>query len=687
MKKKILVNAMMAMGCISATNVYSQFIGPAPVISGVEKPLVLHLAPSLELTSVGAGNMGLTLQQRRTKVVDNFFNPSIPLTPSSPSANTTNIRTLTSDGRSDGHLYRELTGLLDTGNSVLTLGTGNSTVGVSTVQNKSLILDLGTFELRAPGNLEAQGATFVSTVNSRASNDGLLMNNSLTPLLTGGGHLEVDQDRSGRVTTTQLIEQSGNANFKLMLDINSTLKNGASFNFLTETRAQQSNESKFDFIGVDGSNLYDTSYVINSAANTVCSNVSPLCAGGQQTVVVTFSRANNEYITKSFTSNHPSNDAALKLGTIAAQGLALGDMQTALTRLDINDFGYGNNKENLAVQVKRLAPIANNSFLIASTDAVKLATDAIDYRIAARRGNWSGFSDAPHSFWLKGLGAQSNSSGSVPLTRPGAQDVAGHDGFRTSASGVVMGFDKVVDNATYGVSYANVGTAIRQADDRNGESSRLQQHIWSLYAQRTDGPYFISGTVRYADGRVNGLRRTAIDRIADFDFSTNNTELSVKTGQRIDSSNGRSAFTPYIKGTGGFYKQAAYEETGAGALSLNVAEQKIQRLSAEAGLSMSHKGRFNGIKALTVMDVAVGKDVSISDQTIHARYTGATHTFHPGATGFTTPAEQWSSNYVNLKMNLQLEVAKRAMFKWGAAAEFRQGRQRFGTDVSMNWVF
>jgi outer membrane autotransporter protein len=512
----------------------------------------------------------------------------------------------------------------------------------------------------------------------------------MTPLLTDGGHLQVDQDRTGRVTTTQLIEQSGNANFRLMLDLNSTLKDGAKFNFLTETRNQNDpTERPFTFSDNDlsGSSLSDTSYVINSAASTICSNSSPDCAGGQQTVVVTFSRANNEYITKSFTSNHPSNDAALKLGTIAAQGLALGDMQTALTRLDINDFGYGNNEKNLAVQVKRLAPIANNSFLIASTDALKLATDAIDYRIAARRGNWSGFSDAKHSFWLKGLGAQSNSSGSVPLTKPGAQDTAGHDGFRTSASGVVMGFDKVIDNATYGVSYANVGTSIRQADDRNGESSRLQQHIWSLYAQRTDGPYFISGTVRYADGRVNGLRRTAIDRIADFDFSTNNTEVSVKTGQRFDSSNGRSAFTPYVKGTGGFYKQSAYEETGAGALSLNVAEQRIQRMSAEAGLSISHKGRFSGVKALTVMDVAVGKDLSISDQTIHARYTGETHTSHAAFTAFTTPAEQWSSNYVNLKMNLQLEVANRAMFKLGAAAELRQGRQRFGTDISMNWVF
>jgi hypothetical protein len=38
-------------------------------------------------------------------------------------------------------------------------------------------------------------------------------------------------------------------------------------------------------------------------------------------------------------------------------------------------------------------------------------------------------------------------------------------------------------------------------------------------------------------------------------------------------------------------------------------------------------------------------------------------------------------------MHLQLEVAKAAMFKWGASAELRQGRQKYSSDISMNWVF
>ena len=668
MKKKILVNAMIAMGCIAATNAYSQFITP------VADDSIELFDQRLGLTQVGPLNTGLSVEGRRSKVT--LFDGSSALLNANTTATIPNLSgSLT--GSHSGYLYRVLSGDLAFTNN-LELGTGNSilTGDTSATPNNPLLLDLGTSHLnQSPGTLQTQGAVFISTVNSLASSGGLLMN--------GTGALSVNQATTGRISTGQLIELGGGqAGFKLVLDLNSTLKNDASFVFLQETRNQLSTESAFNFSGNDAvqSNLTDTSYVIRSSAATVTE-------GGLQKVVVTFNRANDVYITKSFTSNHPSNDAALKLGTIAADGVALGDMQTALTRLDINDFGYGNNAENLAVQVKRLAPIANNSFLISATDALKLATGAIDYRIAARRGNWSGYSDANASFWIKGVASQSNSSGSVPVATSTSQDTAGHDGFKTLANGVVMGIDKVFDQVTYGMSFANVGTSIRQADDRSDELSKLGQNIWSLYAQKTDGVSFVSSTIKYADGRVQGLRRTAIDRTADFDFATSNAELTLKAGTRFDLSNGRSAIAPYVQATGGYYKQAEYEEIGAGALSLHVSEQNIKRTSTEAGISMSHKGRFNGVKALTVLDVAVGNDVNVSDQTVHARYTGETHTTHADYTAFTTPAEKWANNYVNLQIHLQLEVAKEAILKWGAAAELRQGRQKYGSDISMNWVF
>ncbi len=620
----------------------------------------------LGLTKLSESNEGLNIQGRR-QLLNFLDNPT-----ESAYLNQSQLDGLNSLGRLDAYLYKALTTDDKEIAGNLTLGTGTS----GSSSNLPLILDLGDKDLLINGGtLQAQGAALLTTVNSFASSEGLRMD--------GLGSLEVDPSKSGQIKIDQLVELgAGQAQFKLIMDLNTTLKNDAAFDFLVENRPQQENETSFLFSGQDSlnSNLFDTSYVINSSAKTTQVN-------GQQKVTITFNRQNDEYIRKSFTRNHPSNDAALKLGAIAADGVALGDMQTVLTRLDINDFGYGNNAENLAIQVKRLAPVANNSFVISSFDGVKIADGVVDYRIASRRGNWSGYSDLDHSFWLRGVASSSNSSGSVPRASDDSQDTAGHDGFKTSAQGIVMGVDKVIENLTVGAAFSNISTEIKQLDDRNSERSKLSQNALILYGQWRDMSHYINATVKYADGDIFGWRRTAIDRTADYDFSVVNTEFSFKAGKRFDLSNGRSAIAPYIQLSRARYKQSEYEEYGAGDLSLHVSELKVDRTSMELGLSMSHKGRIKGVKALTVFDVAVGSDVNVSDQTVHARYTGKTHTVHPNYTAFTTPSENWATNYVDLQFDLQLEVKKGMMFKWGVDAELRQGRQMYSSDLSLNWVF
>lgn len=629
----------------------------------------------LGLSTTDADRKGLLLAQRRA---------ALPFSNGPTQAFEPSALGLSTRGQLGGYLYQALITDLNvplaaagpSGTDRLTLGTGTT----DSSPNLPLLLDLGESDLKVSGTLETQGALFLSTVNSHASSDGMLMDGTST--------LDVDSSRTGQVTSAQLIELGGGqAQFKLMLDLNSSLKDGAQFTFLEETRVQNAGgvtgETAFAFDGKDtlNANLLDTSYVINTSAATVEAN-------GQQRVIVTFNRADDEYISKSYTANHPSNDAALKLGIIAANGLALGDMQTALTRLDVNDFGYGNNAANLATEVKRLAPIANNAFLISAFDGVKLVTDAVDYRIAARRGNWSGHSGSTHSFWLRSVGAKGNSSGSVPVATPGAQDTAGHDGFVKNASGVVMGYDQAVSARTnLGASFAYVSTNIRQRDDRVGEDARLAQHVWSVYSQWSDMTHFATAALKYGDGRILGVRKTAIDRVAAFDVPIKNTELAVTVGRRFDLSNGRSAISPYLRLADAHYEQQAYRETGAGDLSLQVSRLKVEKASAELGVRLSHKGRFSGVKALTVFDLALGSDLSVSDQTVRARYTGETDTTHPSFTGFETPAEAWAREYVQLKWGLQMELAPRVMLKGGVDAELRQSRQNYGADLSLNWVF
>ena len=630
--------------------------------ASVAPDVIVSFDSVLNLTLTDSTNSGLTLSGRRSELV---------LDSGVWTDSTLNLTNLSTRGALTGYLYQALVSDEDVA-SFVALGTGVT----GSVSNLTLVLDLGESNLNViGGNLELQGALVVSTVNSIASDDGAVMN--------GTGSLDVDSSSSGQVATQQLIELGGGqANVKFLLDLNSTLRNGASYALVSETEGPDANEADFSFSALDSTNsvLFDTSYVINSAASTVNS-------GGLQSIVISFSRDDDEYITKSFTDNHPSNDAALKLGTIAADGVALGDMQTVLTRLDLNDFGYGDTAENLAVQVKRLAPLANSSLVISTLDAVTLATAAVDYRTSARRGNWSGYRDLDKSVWIRALGSSTNSSGSVPVATKTAQDTAGHDGFKVNASGVVLGVDKTFERGMLGLSYGSIDSSIRQLDDRVGESAKSQQYVTSLYGQLNDRYNFLAGSYTRSNGNIEGVRRTAIDRVAQFDVPVSVNELQVKAGRRFDLSDGRSAITPYIKVVKSQYTQDQYVETGAGALSLDVSQLEVDKTSGEIGVNVSHKGRFNGIKALTVLNGAIGNDFDVSDLTIRAKYTGATDDAHSDYTSFTTPAETWAANYVKLGLDLQLETNEGFMLKMGVDGELRQGRQNYSGELSLVWVF
>lgn len=645
-------------------------------------------APWSDITIDNDDIMGLSVAERRD-LIDFITDDPI----SNPLDGATNIVT-SGVGKLDSYIYEYLTSDYSV-SSDITLGTGTT----DSDPNLPLILDLGESLFKTTGSLQTQNAIFVSTVNSYVSSGGLEMSGEdkdSSDTAFNAGYLDVDPSATGRIEVGEIFDLGSSdsklsAQFKVVLDLNSTLQNGASFVFLEETGTQDSNAPLFDFTSADSINsiLFDTSYVINTSATTSYTDVT---SDGEtiddpQKVIITFQRDDNEYITKSYTDNHPSNDAALKLGTIAAAGVALGDMQTALTRLDINDFGYGDTAENLAVQVKRLAPIANNSFVISTLDATQLASGAIDYRINARRGNWSGNSELDNSFWIRAVGSTTNSSGSVPVATLTAQDTAGHDGYKATSGGVAFGLDKTFKNGLIGASYAGVKTDIMQLDDRVGEDSNQYQHITSLYGELSDRNDFLSATFISSTATIQGWRKTAIDRIADYSIPVRTNELKLKAGHRFDLSDGRSAITPYLMASKSRYTQSHYEETGAGALSLEVEKLEADKTTAELGLNMSHKGRFAGIKALTVLNAAVGKDLDVSDLTVHANYTGATDDVHSDYTSFTTPAETWANNYVTLGLDLQLEAAKGVMVKMGVDGEMRQSRQSYAGELSVVWAF
>ena len=625
---------------------------------------ILDFEAALALQQASAANTGLTTAQRRAlmALVDSSG------TSLSFNASDTDLTDLTNlTGSSSYYLYKYLNGATSlTGNTML-----GTTGGAS---NKALVLGLGENDLTVNGTLEGQGAHFITTVNSAASSDGLIMD--------GTSGMGVDAASTGQIIADEIIEQtSGNpGNFKVILDLNSSLEDGANFIFAQETAGNASNTFSYSVTDAENSRLLDTSYVINSSA-------ARAITGNDERVVITFSRGNDEYITKSNTDNHQSNDAALKLGTIAADGVALGDMQTVLTTLDINDFGFGNTAENLATEVKRLAPVANNSAMISAFNNLELVDQSIDQRFSVRRGNWTGYSDLASNVWMKVHNQYTDSSGSVPVSTSTAQDTAGHNGFNVDTTGITAGIDNRNPNRLLGISTSKLRNYIDQIDDREGERAIQDQVVTTVYSRIHNRDSFMTFTYSHASGDTDGTRKTAIDRVASYKAPVDTNEAVLKLGHRFDLDDGRSAVTPYYRVAKSRFNQQAYTETGAGDLSLAFQSYKVERLSQEVGAEVTHKGRYFGVKGMSSLSFAVANDRLLDDATIYANYTGATHTSHDSYTTFATPTERWAENVVKFRGVFQIEPWAHTMVRLGLDVQARNSRQEVAVDVAIVKAF
>jgi len=639
---------------------------------------IIELEQSLNLGLGLARDTALTIGQRRDE---------LGFAPGSTEADIDNdLSNISAQGSRTTYLFKALTAdQLESGvvgsDSVRRLSFDVGSTG--SLPNLPLLLDLGEYRLDVADNLELQGAHLIATLNSNASSDGAALDGMRYLSGSSEDALQIDSMTSGRVVAGEFLDVASGVpiNTKILLDLNSTFKNGASYEILQENAGTTNVFGLDEVLDSSNSRLFDTSYIMNSSIERAVS-------GGNESVVVIISRDDEEYIDKAATRNHPSDNAARTLGRIATDGVALGDMQTALTLLELNDYGYGDNQQNLAVEVKRLAPIANNSHVIAHIDSIEAVTNAVNYRVQARRGNWSGYRDANTSLWVRTIQSDTRSSGSVPIATPGSQDNAGHDGFTSRTLGGTFGLDRRLKHGLVGFSYADLDLRIRQGDDRTGENSTGNQQVATLYA-RINGRYqYLMANATRSTSTINGVRKTAVGRTASHAVDAKAYDYRAEIGRRFDLSDGRTALTPYVSATRQHYEADPYQETGAGALNLAVSEQYFVRQAHEFGLSISHKRRFLGAKTLVRVKTAISRDARADDLTISARYTGDTHTVHSSDyTAFTTPAEVWSREAFKASLDLQYEVGERGMLKLGLNSEARSNRQRLGGEFGFVWVF
>lgn len=345
-----------------------------------------------------------------------------------------------------------------------------------------------------------------------------------------------------------------------------------------------------------------TTYTILTATGTITGTFSsvtstlafltPSLSYNTHDVVLTLTRAANAFSNGARTGNQRSVGAVLD----QASATATGDFATVLNAISVLDTTQG---------PRVLDAIGGQNYSGFSTAAVQSAA-AFMNAFASRVGSGNGGNDSRVAM-LAGADDACDAVCDTDLPRWGAWgggiggtgtiagDASSH-GTTYSFGGFAGGLDYRFDPAFLaGVAVGYTSTSLYTQDmPGTGSSGTVQIGV---YGQFTAGRIYVDGLAGYARGQNQMQRPVAIPGLAMRTASGQTTVDQffgqIETGYKIELGGTARAFvTPFARLQGSTATQAAFSETGAGSLNLDVAGQTTNSLRTVVG---------------TVVGAAVGK--------------------------------------------------------------------------------
>lgn len=414
----------------------------------------------------------------------------------------------------------------------------------------------------------------------------------------------------------------------------------------------------------------DNSYVIDSV----------LSRNASGDLVVTFRRDAQSYVTKSATGAHASQAAATRLGALAADGASYSaDMQQVINKLDLDQWGYGNNQANLATQVKRLAPISNGSITLSAMDAGVLALNTMGNRMASLRadntlvGVAGAEAEGRDGQWIKLVGNSSR------------QQANGHyDGYSARTSGLVWGTDTRLNPDTLlGLGLSATNTSVDQRDFRAGQGHTIRSYELAGYgAYQFNANVYGEASLSYANHNITGSRLTALDRMARADYDANQITARVGLGYRHVLTE-KQTLTPMVNLESSRLRTDAYNETGADALSLKFNAHSVTRNRASLGLRYLSE---NTTDAGTVFRPELTAEVYRDNKGLSHNKTAA---FAGDLTGaiFTTTGVQNDRTGYKLAAGLSILNSKTSLVQLHYGYEHRDGFASHSARIKARWDF
>ncbi len=307
--------------------------------------------------------------------------------------------------------------------------------------------------------------------------------------------------------------------------------------------------------GAQAGTLRDNSFVIDTTMSRVNGDL-----------VITTSRNALTYVTKSASLGSRGDDMAIRLGTLAAAGTGYSaSLATVFNKLDLDQWGYGNNAANLARQLQLLTPAGDGAAVQASfgltSQAVGTVLDASgDLTTKHASGN---------NYWVRGFGGR--------LSR----DIGGeYAGFDANLGGAVVGTDRVLGDAVVGLALGYGMASVNSDGIRGGDESDINSTIAGLYARIPVGKFFVNAMVNAAEHSTESNRQTAVGERAQGDYDGSEIGGTLQFGRRFALATEGVSITPILAVDYASYNQDAYAETGAGDIGLRYAEQDYDQSSA-----------------------------------------------------------------------------------------------------------
>ncbi len=533
--------------------------------------------------------------------------------------------------------------------------------------NTTLNLLGATTTKNTDGTLANAGASTVTV-----GDNGIVTNGATLNFAVNAGNVEAHTGAIVAPTQGSLIQTTGgltmNGAEKVNVTLLGSMRDGQTIK-LIDAVSTNSN-------ALNAATLVDNSFVIETATSRV---------GGD--LVMTATRANNQYIAKSATTGHFSNAAALRLGTLAANGDTTNnpgtnytsDMQTVFNKLDLNEWGFGNNEANLAKQVKRLAPISNGSIAQSAIDAGNLALNTMGNRMASLRADKApvGIAGAEvegrDGQWIKLVGNNSK------------QNAKGdYDGYSANTSGLVWGADTRIDkDALLGVGLSATNTRVSQSGFRSGDSNSITSYEIAGYgAYQFTEEFYGEGSLSYARHNITGSRLTALDRVAKADYSANQLTGRLGIGYRFVLDN-KQTLTPMLNLESSSLSSGAYTETGADALNLKLNSQKLTRTRTSLGLRyLAENTTDAGTVYRPELTAAIYRDGSGTTKDTVAAFEGDL----TGNTFSTTNAVLGRSGY-NLAAGVSILNSKTSLVQLHLGYDHREGFSSTSARIKARWDF